>query len=603
MVDLIKTKKVAAKDFLKIWEGRIVNNKNPYNQIQLLTLLDLLIKNSGINFSMEIFAGGSVGGASLDNDFSSSYTAVRNQFLNKLLFVLHNSKTNQIVKEKVLELFEVWHILFEKYANLNHNINKIHDNLKQEGIFQFPQIDNRIIFNEKFMESAVPPVWVEADSCMIGFETFTTFNRKHHCRNCGGVFCGLHSGNSISIPNLGLNEPVRVCDSCFELLTEKKHVKAKPSKYLDEENEMLKRALELSLKESQDTRANYVGGKTEGDAVNSYVVEEDDEEMRAAIAASMKDLEAKKHQAGPEPANSVPQPSPFEPLLNRELQSKVTPTEEDSINLFSQLMNNLKQQQFNGHVPDQVLQNQQLQGLYTEIIKLKTKLARNLNEDLEKYEHFIDLQQKLGLISRLYDNLLEKRLSLRGYNRGLSQPVQPAYTGQPVQPTYTGQQVPPTYTGQPAQPTYGQPNFSYSQQPPIPSQVTEQYTGQPNITPQFTQQPVYPQPTFQQPALSTVAEITDPQTAPQVQPSAPSEPPAGPAETQSPPQTSNTAPSAPANQVPSAPGNIEYSAPPVSSLYQYPQNTTGYSTFANLFPTAPTKKLEEPKEERMLIEL
>lgn len=686
IIDLIKVKKVKARDFLRSWENKIINNKNPNNQISLLNLVDLCIKNSGINFSLEIFAGGSVPNAGSDNDFSSSYGTIRNQFLNKLLFILHNSKTNSLVKDKVLELIETWHILFSKHSNLNHNINLIYDTLKDEN-FKFPKIDNKVIFNEKFLESKVPPVWVDSDSCMIGFEPFTVINRKHHCRNCGGVFCQLHSAKSVPIPMMGLNEPVRVCDSCFEQITEKSkttghgngHVvkhghrqKTASKDYDSDEDELLKKALALSLKESQlntsTASVNRNISNKGGEAVNSYISEGDeDEQMKAAIAASLKDLEEQKkeqpavevqpnaqsstsaypivktgypytpqgvsqqqqqqqQQAPQQPQQS--QPSPFDGLLDRELESKITSKEEDSIYLFSQLMNNLKQQQINGQQSaNEIVQNQELQGLYTEIIKLKTKLGRNINEDLGKYEQFIDLQQKLGTIVRLYDSLLEKRLSLRGYNRnsygGSIQSSGQQYPYSTIPPNYSG--IQPSYTG-----------YAPPQQPlsfTVPNQSTGNISAQPTaqIPPQFTHDPYkeasessqisknqtqYPQ--HSQPSLNlgpTETGISEPQTGePQSRsvlpsepqssdlPSAPSEPsaPSVPPVASAPPvPTDPSAPSAPSAS--SATNQLSYNTPQGQVS---PQQTS--SNYANLFPSAPTADLKDQnthKEEALLIEL
>lgn len=65
-----------------------------------------------------------------------------------------------------------------------------------------------------------PPRWIpdeEAAQCMACAQTFTTFRRRHHCRNCGGVFCGVCSNSQAPLPKFGLNKAVRVCRSCYLL--------------------------------------------------------------------------------------------------------------------------------------------------------------------------------------------------------------------------------------------------------------------------------------------------------------------------------------------------------------------------------------------------
>lgn len=52
-------------------------------------------------------------------------------------------------------------------------------------------------------------------SCQV---RFTPFERRHHCRNCGGVFCHKCSCHEAAIPSLQIVRPVRVCDKCYAAL-------------------------------------------------------------------------------------------------------------------------------------------------------------------------------------------------------------------------------------------------------------------------------------------------------------------------------------------------------------------------------------------------
>jgi len=63
--------------------------------------------------------------------------------------------------------------------------------------------------------------WVddsEAKECMSCKVAFSFVNRKHHCRNCGGIFCTPCSSKKNAILAYGLTEPVRVCQSCYTKL-------------------------------------------------------------------------------------------------------------------------------------------------------------------------------------------------------------------------------------------------------------------------------------------------------------------------------------------------------------------------------------------------
>jgi len=66
-----------------------------------------------------------------------------------------------------------------------------------------------------------PPVWVSneiATVCMLCNNNFSWFCRKHHCRRCGKVVCGVCAPkkNARSIPEWGFVQPVRHCIVCYE---------------------------------------------------------------------------------------------------------------------------------------------------------------------------------------------------------------------------------------------------------------------------------------------------------------------------------------------------------------------------------------------------
>ncbi|CAC5405983.1 Lateral signaling target protein 2 homolog,Lateral signaling target protein 2 [Mytilus coruscus] len=66
--------------------------------------------------------------------------------------------------------------------------------------------------------SREPPEWVpdeQAISCTSCQAIFTFVRRRHHCRNCGKIFCGQCSNNNVPLPHFGHSTPVRVCNRCF----------------------------------------------------------------------------------------------------------------------------------------------------------------------------------------------------------------------------------------------------------------------------------------------------------------------------------------------------------------------------------------------------
>ena len=42
---------------------------------------------------------------------------------------------------------------------------------------------------------------------------------QHHCRKCGGVFCGACSAKRFPLLEQGYSDPVRVCERCYTVLT------------------------------------------------------------------------------------------------------------------------------------------------------------------------------------------------------------------------------------------------------------------------------------------------------------------------------------------------------------------------------------------------
>eukprot|EP01018_Ginkgo_biloba_P004593 Gb_38623 [translate_table: standard] len=68
-----------------------------------------------------------------------------------------------------------------------------------------------------------PPQWVPdsaSSNCMQCWAPFKPFTRgRHHCRFCGGIFCGVCSAGRCLLPvKFRERDPQRVCDACYERL-------------------------------------------------------------------------------------------------------------------------------------------------------------------------------------------------------------------------------------------------------------------------------------------------------------------------------------------------------------------------------------------------
>uniref|UniRef100_A0A8C1YVZ6 RUN and FYVE domain-containing protein 2 n=1 Tax=Cyprinus carpio TaxID=7962 RepID=A0A8C1YVZ6_CYPCA len=65
-------------------------------------------------------------------------------------------------------------------------------------------------------------VWLkdkDATHCKLCEKEFSISRRKHHCRNCGEIFCKACSDNELPLP--ASPKPVRVCDTCHALLLQR----------------------------------------------------------------------------------------------------------------------------------------------------------------------------------------------------------------------------------------------------------------------------------------------------------------------------------------------------------------------------------------------
>lgn len=99
--------------------------------------------------------------------------------------------------------------------------------------------------------------WVKdetAKNCKACRSEFSLTKRRHHCRNCGYIFCGQCSFRLQPVPQRGIETSVRVCDECYySLLASDKAppLAATQSRYGGSRENSF----------SSKAQANYVGGE------------------------------------------------------------------------------------------------------------------------------------------------------------------------------------------------------------------------------------------------------------------------------------------------------------------------------------------------------
>lgn len=482
--DLIRSKTVQPKDAMRSLKRRLLH-KNPNVQIATLHLVDFCIKNGGSHFLVEIAS---------------------REFIDTVLLVLkplsNSTPVNLDVQNLILECIQNWANAFEGQIQLAY-VGQVYKQLKDEG-FHFPYYATKI--SSSFIDSSAPPEWVDSDTCMKSGTPFTFVNRKHHCRNCGGVYIQQYCNNYTQLPHFGINQAVRVCDDCFAKLKYGGHKKTSskshpgtvpyspsgdsaPPIIEDEMDADLKRALQLSLEESKGFSPSYSAPAPAYSAPtphNASVApksdaprtgEEDDEDLKAAIAASLRDMQGPA-SASPSgdlySSNNIPSTDPAQ-----RPSWELTQIESDNINMYATLVEKLKTAP-----PGAILREGKIQDLNESITSLRPKVARTLADVVTKYDKLVDMNAKLTTAIRFYDSLLEDRLSY-AYNRHSISEHPPAFHSQQQPPYQQYGQYPPSVqsqsTGQtPLSPqhTYSVP-FSPSMTPSAPSYPPQAPPSQP----------------------------------------------------------------------------------------------------------------------------
>ncbi|CAI4050369.1 ESCRT-0 subunit protein VPS27 SKDI_14G3260 [Saccharomyces kudriavzevii IFO 1802] len=404
--DVLRSRRVNPKDSMRCIKKRILNTaNNPNTQLSSWKLTNICVKNGGTPFIKEICS----------REFMDTMEHV-------ILKEDNNEELSQLVKTVLYELY----VAFKNDSQLNY-VARVYDKLISRGI-KFPEklpISNSAT---AMFDSKTPADWIDSDACMVCSKKFTLLNRKHHCRSCGGVFCQEHSSNNIALPDLGIYEPVRVCDNCFEDYDLKKHDgnrKSRKNRHNkrrrdkdystpEDEEELIRKAIELSLIESRNSTSgepivpvvesrpteqlNDAGKREE-------LQEEEDLDLKAAIQASLREAEEEKRrrerqQAPQERQAQQPLPQP-QPIQSVDLSNE----DKDNIYMFASLVEKMKSRPLN-----EVLEDSKLQNFAQRVFASKARLNYALNDKAQKYNTLIEMNAKISEIMSIYDRLLEQQL-------------------------------------------------------------------------------------------------------------------------------------------------------------------------------------------------
>lgn len=179
---------------------------NPHVTLYALQVLEVCVKNCGTPLHQEIASKEFM-------EFLKDQAKIR----------------TDPVKGKILELIQTWSHAFRNEPSYKAVEDTFHL-LKMEG-YKFPVLKEA----DAMFVAEKAPEWKDAETCTRCRVQFSMMQRKHHCRNCGEVFCGRCSSKNSIIPKFGIEREVRVCDSCFEKLNKagaKKDEDGLPPEYL-----------------------------------------------------------------------------------------------------------------------------------------------------------------------------------------------------------------------------------------------------------------------------------------------------------------------------------------------------------------------------------
>eukprot|EP01091_Cochliopodium_minus_P010030 TRINITY_DN2604_c0_g1_i1.p1 TRINITY_DN2604_c0_g1~~TRINITY_DN2604_c0_g1_i1.p1 ORF type:complete len:589 (-),score=128.00 TRINITY_DN2604_c0_g1_i1:13-1551(-) len=126
----------------------------------------------------------------------------KNNFSKNLLYI---SNYESVENEQVDEIT----------TNKNNEVIKEEIQLKEIRDGEIKNDENET--KEEVEKQIVAPKWMddlESGICLSCKSSFSFWNRRHHCRMCGGLYCYYCSSKTKVIHNIS-SSPVRVCNDCF----------------------------------------------------------------------------------------------------------------------------------------------------------------------------------------------------------------------------------------------------------------------------------------------------------------------------------------------------------------------------------------------------
>ncbi|XP_074025513.1 RUN and FYVE domain-containing protein 2 isoform X1 [Leptinotarsa decemlineata] len=124
----------------------------------------------------------------------------------------------KIIAQKFAQLQQEYYNLKDQSLEQEHTLEELGGQLRDSKL----KISD---LKEEVNRNRSEGGWVKdnsASQCGACNKEFNLTRRRHHCRNCGEIFCNSCSDNTMSLPSSA--KPVRVCDDCHLLLSNRTSV-------------------------------------------------------------------------------------------------------------------------------------------------------------------------------------------------------------------------------------------------------------------------------------------------------------------------------------------------------------------------------------------
>nr|CDS31572.1 hepatocyte growth factor regulated tyrosine [Hymenolepis microstoma] len=182
--DLVRGQEVTPRDAIISLKKKL-NPDNPHVLMLGLSVLEALMKNCGTPIHDEVCG---------------------TEFVLSLLEFTYQTEE---IRCRIFGYIQNWEHAFKSVERYEY-LHEAYEEIKRSGHPLPPFHESEAMFSAE-----VAPNWKDGEECFRCKTAFSTFRRKHHCRNCGNVFCGDCTTGRAGLPKYGIEKEVRVCDACL----------------------------------------------------------------------------------------------------------------------------------------------------------------------------------------------------------------------------------------------------------------------------------------------------------------------------------------------------------------------------------------------------